>query len=134
MRYMLDTNICISIIKDRPPEVMKSLRRVPVGEIGVSGIVVAELWYGVFKSTKKKENSAAIEDFLRYVAVMDWPSSAAVEYGKIRFHLQKKGLMIGAMDLLIAAHAVTLDSVLVTDNVSEFKRVPRLKVENWIKR
>lgn len=134
MRYMLDTNICISIIKNRPSGVMKRLKKIPVGEAGVSSIVAAELWYGIFKSKKKKENSAALEDFLGYVAVMGWPPDAAAEYGRIRHHLKQRGSMIGAMDLLIAAHALAIKSVLVTDNVSEFKRVPGLKIENWINR
>jgi predicted nucleic acid-binding protein len=86
------------------------------------------------QSTKKKHNEAALEDFLKYVIVLDWPLKAAPEYGRIRAHLKKKGTPIGAMDLLIAAHAMVLDAVLVTDNISEFGRVPRLKVENWVNR
>jgi tRNA(fMet)-specific endonuclease VapC len=134
MRYMLDTNTCIYLIKHHPPEVKQRVGTLSVGEVAVSSVVIAELWYGIVQSTKKKHNEAALEDFLKYVTILDWPMQAAPEYGRIRAHLKKKSTLIGAMDLLIAAHAVTLDAVLVTDNVREFGRVPRLKVENWVNR
>jgi tRNA(fMet)-specific endonuclease VapC len=134
MRYMLDTNTCIYLIKHHPPEVKQRLGTLSVGEVAVSSVVTAELWYGIAQSTKKKHNEAALEDFLKYVIVLDWPLKAAPEYGRLRAHLKKKGTPIGAMDLLIAAHATVLDAVLVTDNISEFGRVPRLKVENWVNR
>ena len=134
MRYLLDTNTCIAIIKERPKEVATKLARVPVGEVGVSSIVLAELCFGVERSQKRKQNQEALNDFIEYVAILDWPARAAAEYGKIRMHLMKTGNPIGAMDLLIAAHAVTENVMLVTDNVREFRRVPRLKVENWIRR
>ncbi len=134
MRYLLDTNTCIYLIKHHPPEVKQRLGTLSVGEVAVSSIVIVELWYGIAQSTKKKHNEAALEDFLKFVTILDWPRQASPEYGRIRAHLKKKGTPIGAMDLLIAAHAVALDAVLVTDNISEFGRVPRLKVENWVNR
>ena len=132
IRYMLDTNICIRVIKDRHETLCNRLSNVSVGEVGISSIVAAELWYGVAYSQKKKQNEAALSDFLEYVEVMAWPSEAGPVYGRIRAELKKKGSPIGAMDLLIAAHAVCLDVVLVTDNVREFKRIPDLKIENWM--
>lgn len=134
MKYLLDTNICIAIIKKRPLGVQKKLFHTAIGEVAISSIVLAELWYGVELSQKHKENKAALHDFLQYVTVLDWPEQAGREYGRIRAHLKQKGTPIGANDLLIAAHSLTLDVTLVSDNVKEFLRVPGLKLENWIDR
>ncbi len=130
-RYMLDTNICIRIIKDRPDLLCKKLSRHAVGEVAISSIVSAELWYGVACSEKKRQNEAALKDFLDYLEVMAWPNEAGPVYGRIRAELKRRGRPIGAMDLLIAAHAVCLGAVLVTENTKEFERVPDLKIENW---
>lgn len=100
--------------------------------VGVSSIVIAELWYGITQSQRQEDNEEALKDFMRYVTVLDWPVYAASAYGRIRSYLKNKGTPIGAMNLLIAAHALSLDAVLVTNNVREFKRVPKLKIENWI--
>jgi tRNA(fMet)-specific endonuclease VapC len=97
----------------------------------VSGIVAAELWFGVANSQKKKQNSNALSDFLNYVTLLDWPNSAAPLYGKIQAELQTQSKPIWAMDLLIATHAIFLDAVLVTSNVRVFERVPGLILENW---
>ncbi len=132
MRYMLDTNVCIAIMKKAPPQIRNRLKGLRADDVGVSSIVAAELWYGIAQSQRTKHNQEALKDFLRYVTVTDWPADAAPAYGKIRSHLRKKGTPIGAMDLLIAAHALAVDTVLVTNNVSEFKRVPKLKIEKWI--
>jgi tRNA(fMet)-specific endonuclease VapC len=132
IRYMLDTNICISLIKHRPEGICSRLVHFVPDEIGVSGMVAAELWFGVANSQKKKQNTAALTDFLNYVALLDWPSRAAPLCGKIRTELQKRGTPIGAMDLLIATHALFIDTVLVTSNVGEYERVPGLKLENWL--
>lgn len=134
MKYLLDTNICIAIIKECPLEVKKKMVQMAVGEVAISSIVLAELWYGVELSEKQAENRAALRDFLQYVVVMDWPESAGPEYGKIRARLKTMGAPIGANDFLIAAHALILDVILVSDNTREFSRVPDLKLENWIKR
>ena len=128
---MLDTNICIRIIKDRPERVCRKLSRVEVGEVAISSIVAAELWYGVAYSEKKRQNEAALKDFLEYVDVIAWPGEAGPVYGRIRADLKKRGSPIGGMDLLIAAHAVHLGALLVTENTEEFKRVPDLKIVNW---
>lgn len=134
MKYMLDTNVCIATIKECPEEVKEKLLKIPVGEIGISSIVVAKLWYGIRLSGMRKHNEVALNEFLEYVIVLDWPEEAAPEYGRIRAQLKKKGTPIGANDLLIAAHALALDAVLVTDNIREFRRIPNLKTENWISR
>ncbi len=134
IRYLLDTNTCIHLIKHRPEPLRLRLSSVSVGEIAISSIVSAELWYGVAFSLKRKQNEAALQDFLQYVDVLDWPKEAALVYGKIRAELRRKGTPIGAMDLLIAAHAKYLETVLVTDNHNEFARVPGLKIENWVSR
>lgn len=134
MKYFLDTNICIALIKNCPPEVQRKLTQTAVGDVAISSIVLAELWYGVELSQKQEKNQVAIYDFLQYVTVLDWPEQAGLEYGRIRAYLRKKGTPIGANDLLIAAHALALDAVLVSDNTKEFLRVPGLKLENWINR
>jgi tRNA(fMet)-specific endonuclease VapC len=131
IRYMLDTNVCISLIKHRQIGVRSRLEQFVPDEIGISGIVVAELWFGVANSQKKKQNRDALTDFLDYIVLLDWPCGAAPLYGKIRTELQKRGTPIGAMDLLIATHALFLNTVLVTNNTREFERVPGLKIENW---
>lgn len=131
---MLDTNICIHLIKHRTEALYARISTLPVENVTVSGIVAAELWYGVALSRKKRQNETALKDFLGYVDVLDWPNGAGNVYGRIRAYLKEKGTPIGAMDLLIAAHALFLDAVLVTDNIREFERVPDLKVENWLER
>ncbi|MDQ1238510.1 MAG: tRNA(fMet)-specific endonuclease VapC [Thermodesulfobacteriota bacterium] len=131
IRYMLDTDACIALIKNRPEAMRVRLTRLSPQEVGMSGIVAAELWFGVAHSQKKKQNEAALKDFMDYVTLLDWPSEASPLYGKIREGLQKQGRPIGAMDLLIGVHALFLDAVLVTNNTREFERVPGLKIENW---
>ena len=129
---MLDTDICIALIKKRPETMLKRLAKLAPEEVGISGIVSAELRFGVEFSQKKKQNAAALNDFLEYVTLLDWPGEASNIYGQIRAGIQKKGTPIGAMDLLIAAHALFLDAVLVTNNTKEFVRIPGLKIENWL--
>lgn len=94
-------------------------------------MVAAELWFGVAHSQKKKQNQAALKDFLEVATLLDWPCGASPLYGKLRQGLQKRGRPIDAMDLLIAAHALFLDATLVTNNTREFERVPGLSIENW---
>ena len=131
-RYLLDTNVCIAVIKSRPERMRIRLSALSIGQVGISSIVAAELWYGVALSQKKRQNEAALRDFLDYVTILNWPYEASPIYGHIRAILQKRGSPIGAMDLLIASHALCLDAVLVTENTREFKRVPDLKIENWL--
>lgn len=132
MKYILDTDTCIYIIKNHPPNVKKKLSRLETDDIVISSIVVAELAFGIACSRRKKTNKEALDVFLSYVLIEDWPVEAAPLYGDIRAHLKSKGTPIGAMDLLIAAHAVHNRSTLVTNNTNEYKRVPKLKIENWV--
>lgn len=130
--YMLDTDACIYIIKRRPPTIQQKLKSIPIGEVAVSTTVVAELHFGVQQSARKTDNLAELERFLNFVLVLDWPEKAARKYGAIRSHLQRQGTPIGPMDLMIAAHALSQDAILVTNNTREFARVPGLRLENWI--
>jgi len=132
IRYMLDTDTCITLIKNRPEAMRLRLSRLSPDEVGISGIVTAELWFGVSLSQKKKQNQAALKDFLDYATILNWPYEACPIYGQLRNDLQKNGTPIGAMDMLIASHALLLDAILVTNNTKEFIRVPDLKIENWL--
>jgi len=132
MHYMLDTNTCIYIMKHHPSEVQDRLRGIPIGDIAVSSIVLAELWHGICKSKNRKYNQEVLSDFLSYCYVLDWPGEAAQVYGEIRSSLEAQGLIIGGNDLLIAAHTTHLNAVLITNNEREFRRVQGLKLENWV--
>lgn len=131
MKIMLDTNICIYIIKLRPQAVLQRFSAFPVGDIGISAITVAELEYGAAKSAQPSRNREALEQFISPLQVAAFDRQATETCGGIRVMLERKGQPIGAMDLLIAAHALSLGARLVTNNVREFKRVPGLRVENW---
>mgnify|MGYP001610781474 CR=1 FL=1 len=131
MKVMLDTNICIYLIKQRPQSVLERFLSLPVGDIGISVITLAELRYGASKSTQSKKNHEALEQFISPLRVAAFDQPATVAYGKIRAALERKGRPIGAMDLLIAAHALSLGVRLVTNNEREFRQVQGLRVENW---
>jgi tRNA(fMet)-specific endonuclease VapC len=130
---MLDTNICIYIIKKKPDQVIERLRHTSVPDVGVSSITLSELEYGAAKSARPEQNKLAIVEFLAPLEILPYDDMAAQEYGKVRVYLEKQGTPIGSMDMLIAAHALSLNSILVTNNESEFRRIPALKVENWAK-
>ncbi len=132
MRVMLDTSICIYLIKQRPQSLLDRFRSFPVGNIGVSVITLAELEYGASKSSRPKQNREALEQFLSPLEVAPFDRQATVAYGNARATLERKGRPIGAMDLLIAAHALSLGVRLVTNNETEFRHVPGLRVENWV--
>ena len=131
MNYLLDTNICIYLIKWHPAGILRRMTEVTVGDVGLSSITVAELQYGVAKSSQVERNGLALEQFLAPLAVVDFDASAAVAYGAIRVLLERRGTPIGSMDTLIAAHALSLNVTLVTNNEREFTRVPGLKLANW---
>lgn len=131
MSYMLDTNICIAIMKGQS-HVQSKLQTISPDNIYISSIVKAELCYGIYKSVHRAHNEQALADFLAVCHVLDWPSDAADTYGEIRAALEKQGRIIGANDLLIAAHAKYMNVVLVTNNTREFERIPALAVDNWI--
>ena len=131
IKYMLDTNICIYIIRKKPRRVLRRLQRCSVSDVGVSPITLSELEYGVAKSSKPKQNKLALTEFLAPVDIPPYDDTAARQYGELRAHLEKKGKLIGSLDMLIAAHALSLKCTLVTNNTAEFRRVPGLEVENW---
>jgi tRNA(fMet)-specific endonuclease VapC len=131
MRYLLDTNICIYLIKERPHRVLEKFNAYSVGEIGVSSITVAELQYGVRKSQHPVKNQQALQQFLLPLVIADFDEQAAIAYGEVRAVLEAQGTPIGPLDTLIAAQAIGLDVTLVTNNVREFSRVQGLRFENW---
>ncbi|WP_269523694.1 type II toxin-antitoxin system tRNA(fMet)-specific endonuclease VapC [Coraliomargarita parva] len=133
MKYLLDTNTCIFIINHKPECVRQKMQSIPIGDIGVSSVTVSELEYGVAKSAVVKKNQSALEKFLMPLEIIAYDESAARYYGVIRTQLEKKGTPIGSMDLMIAAHALSLGMAVVTNNLREFKRVQGLKVEDWTK-
>jgi tRNA(fMet)-specific endonuclease VapC len=131
LRYMLDTDISSYIMKGSEPNVMKRLASIPVGDVSISAISKAELMYGIEVSPRQAQDRARLDIFLRHMLVLDFPQDAASDYAEIRAWLKKRGTMIGANDLLIAAHARSLGLILVTNNTREFRRVQRLTIENW---
>ncbi len=132
MKYLLDTNICIYIIKKQPVSVINKFKRLSIGDIGISSITLAELNYGVEKSQHPQKNKSALEEFILSLEIVSFDERAAYHYGDMRAELEKKGTPIGPLDLLIAAHARSLDLVLVTNNKKEFARVSKLKIEDWV--
>lgn len=132
MKYLLDTNICIYIIKQRPAHVLEQFRAHSLGDIGLSAITVAELSYGVEKSQQVGQNQAALEQFLLPLEVVEFDADAAFAYGKMRAELERWGTPIGALDLLIAAQALSRGLTVVTNNRREFERLDNLMVENWV--
>lgn len=133
MNYILDTNICIYIIKKKPVSVFNKFRSLKPGSIGISSITLAELQFGVEKSSKPGQNKHALHQFLIPIDIVDFDDEAAKVYGLVRAELEKAGTPIGALDTLIAAHAKSLDCTLVTNNEKEFTRVNGLRIENWVK-
>ena len=129
--FMLDSDICIDVMRGAADAVLNRLERIGRDEVAVSAIVVAELWTGISKSRDQERSSNAVSAFLAFVMVLDWPAEAAALYGEIRARLERAGRSIGAMDLLIAAHAVHEKATLVTRKQSEFRRVSGLKVVSW---
>jgi tRNA(fMet)-specific endonuclease VapC len=130
-RYMLDTDICSYIMRRSHDAVLKKLSKVPVSEVCISVITKSELLFGVEVSPKHRQDEAALDAFLRHVEVLDFPDGASLHYAKIRADLKARGAMIGANDLLIAAHARSLGLTLVTNNTREFSRVRNLAVDKW---
>ena len=133
MTYLLDTDISSYIMKRSHDTVLKRLQRVAVGDVGISAISKSELEFGVEVSPRRQQDRAALDEYLRYVEVLDYPGEAARHYAQIRAALKAEGAMIGANDLFIAAHARCLGMTLVTDNTREFGCVTGLKFENWTK-
>ena len=131
LKYMLDTNICIYIIKHRPEAVTLRFMEHEPGEICISSITYAELMHGAEKSSIPERNRLAVSLFLSPITVLDYDAAAAEEYGRVRADLERKGTPIGPLDMLIAGHAKSRSLILITNNTLEFIRVEGLSVENW---
>lgn len=129
---MLDTDICIYIIKRKPLRVLKRLELMQPDQLSMSGITFAELMNGAKKSQRVEANVSSLNALGEILEICSFDQQAAVAYGDVRSSLEKRGEVIGAHDLLIAAHALSLDRILVTNNEREFKRVEGLKVDNWV--
>ena len=132
MKYLLDTNICIYIIKRKPPEVIARFKSLPPTDVAVSAITVAELEYGAYKSQQVAKNRVALQKFLLPLEIADFTVEATAIYGQLRADLAQRGCIIGAMDMLIAAQAIAQELILVTNNTDEFCRIAELKLENWV--
>ena len=130
--YMLDTDTCAFVLRRSSAVLLERIQQVPIEQQIISIVTLAELLYGVLESNKKKANRAGVDAFVRHVTVKDWSRDAAEHYAEIRSDLKKKGQMMGANDLMIAAHAKSLGATVVTNNVKDFGRVKGLKVENWM--
>jgi tRNA(fMet)-specific endonuclease VapC len=132
MKYLLDTDICIEAIRQRSEQVVKHCEEHAGEGIGISAITYAELEFGCEKSSSPTKNRRALEKFLCGLVVDDFPVAAGLAYAKIRHALERKGSIIGPNDLLIAAHCLQVGATLVTNNVREFRRLPGLRVVNWL--
>lgn len=132
MRYLLDTNICIYLIKKHPPEVLARFQQIQLKQLHISTITVFELYFGIEKNNSQQRNLAALENFIAPLTIVDFSVEAAKKAAKIRSTLQKQGTPIGAYDVQIAAIAVAENMTLLTNNVREFERVKGLKLENWV--
>ena len=131
MTYLLDTNICIYIINEQPAQVLQRLIQAGRESLAISTVTVAELAFGVAKSTRA-DSRAKLENFLSKFPILDWDQDAAWIYGNVRQALEAKGQRIGERDLLLACQALALDATMVTNNTREFERVEGLKLENWV--
>lgn len=129
--YMLDTNICIYVINNKPLHVFEKFKQFELGQLAISSITAAELAFGVEKSGSER-NKQALNKFLTPLEILPYDDQMIWHYAKLRQNLQSTGKTIGSLDMLIAAHALALDMVLVTNNLKEFERVEGLKLENWV--
>jgi tRNA(fMet)-specific endonuclease VapC len=132
MKCLFDTDVCIRVIRKHPSSILERIQKNAIEDIGISTITLAELECGIAKSSDPDRNRIALIEFLSPFAILDFGQAAAKEYGEIRSNLERRGLPIGPMDLLIAAHARSENLVLVTNNTREFRRIEGLKVENWL--
>jgi tRNA(fMet)-specific endonuclease VapC len=130
--YMLDTDTCAFVLRRTSRTLLDRIQSVPLTQQAISVVTYAELLYGVQMSSKKKANHDAVDALVRHLPVLDWSQDAARHYAEIRADLKKKGSMIGAHDLMIAAHARSLGGIVVTNNTKDFERIKGLKVENWL--
>jgi tRNA(fMet)-specific endonuclease VapC len=131
LKYLVDTDICIYIMNNRPPEIAEKLKKLTYGSIGMSVITLGELSAGAQKSKRRKDALSTIELLKNSIEILDMKTSVANIFGHIKTHLELKGKIIGVNDLWIASHALDLELTVVTNNTREFSRVPKLKIENW---
>ena len=131
MRYMLDTNICIYVIKHKPEKVFRKIQTIHPEDVCISSVTYAELVHGVEKSAAVEKNRLALSILLANMEILDFDVDAADCYGKIRAGLEKNGTPIGPLDMMIAGHAQSLGYTVVTNNVKEFSGVNALRIENW---
>lgn len=134
MKHMLDTNICIYIMKQEPIVVAKKFKSFHIGDIVVSSIALSELAFGAYNSQQLEKNLSALKKFMQPIEILSYDENAAYHYGEIRADLKKNGTPVGHADLLIAAHAISINATLITNNVKEFSRIKNLKCENWVLR
>jgi tRNA(fMet)-specific endonuclease VapC len=130
--YLLDTNICIYIINNSPKQVVDRIKKLKVNQVKLSSISLAELEYGVSKSSSREKNRKALIQFASAFDIVYFNDNDAEVYGLIRAELEKRGQVIGPYDMQIAAQAITRNLILVTNNTEEFARIPDLKLENWV--
>lgn len=131
MKYMLDTKICIYVIKHKPENVFQKLQEINPEDVCISSVTYTELVHGVEKSAFVEKNRLALSLLLANIEILSFNVTAANYYGKIRAYLEKKGIPIDPLDMMIAAHAMSIEYTIVTNNVKEFTRIPDLKIENW---
>lgn len=130
VRYLLDTDTCSYVIRNRPESARRRMNAVPLDEQGISVVTYAELLYGVRRSSSKRINRRVVDAFVRHLFILDWNREAEC-YAELRTPLERKGKPIGGMDMLIAAHALSLNAVVVTNNSRHFGSVSGLSIENW---
>ncbi len=131
LTHMLDTNICIYVMRDRPRNLLGQFNAL-AERLCISSIVLGELYFGVEKSARRAENLKAVEDFTARLEVLPFDAKAALHFGQLRWELQRKGMLCGAYDMQIGAHARSEGLILVTNNAREFARMPGLRAENWV--
>ena len=129
---LLDTNICIYFLKNKPVKVLENFKKFNIGELKLSSITVAELYFGAYNSSYIEKNISVIERFLIPFEIVNFDEKAAIEYGKVKAKLRKKGNIIGELDIQIASIAISNNLILVTNNIKEFARIENLEFENWI--
>lgn len=132
MKLMLDTNICIAIIKRKPAHILQKFSAYKVGEIYLSSVTLAELRYGVAKSQYQEKNQAALDEFILPLEIAVFDEAASQVYGTLRADLEKQGTPIGSLDTMIGAHALSMEAILVTNNTKEFNRITGLAVIDWL--
>lgn len=132
MSYLIDTNICIYLMKEKPRSVAERFRQLDIEDVVISEITVSELLFGIAKSQQKSKNQERLTHFLRPFTILPYKEPASQAYAKLRADLERRGQVIGALDMLIAGQAIAENLTLVTNNTKEFQRINGLRLENWV--